>query len=202
MKKTVRDIDVNGRRVLVRVDFNVPLDAQGSVEDDTRIRACLPTISYLIEHHARVILCSHLGRPKGRVDEHLRLAPVARRLSKLLKRPVLSLREVSGNGVLEKVAAMRDGDVILLENLRFSPGEETNDPAFARGLSRLADIYVNDAFGASHRTHTSVVGIAGLLPTVSGLLMEKEITVLGSLLESPRHPFAAVLGGAKVSDKI
>jgi phosphoglycerate kinase len=202
MKKTVRDVDVGGKRVLLRVDFNVPMDPDGRIEDDTRIRACLPTITYLVDHGARVILCTHLGRPHGRVDEHLRLEPVGRRLSELMHMPVLSLRETTGPEVLRIVSGMRQGDLVLLENLRFSPGEETNDPAFARELSRLADLYVNDAFGASHRRHASVVGLAAYLPGVAGLLMEKEITLLGGLLEDPARPFAAVMGGAKVREKI
>ena len=201
-KKTVRDVDVGSRRVLVRVDFNVPLDGNGAIEDDTRIRACLPTILYLIDHRARVILCSHLGRPHGRVDGSLRLAPVARRLSELLQRTVVSLPEAIGPAVERAVSDMQDGDVVFLENLRFYPGEEANDPAFAHELSKLADLVVNDAFGASHRAHASVVGLANYLPCVAGLLMEKEIEVLGSLLGDPSRPFAAIMGGAKVGEKI
>nr|WP_320160976.1 phosphoglycerate kinase [uncultured Methanoregula sp.] len=201
-KKTVRDEDVGGKRVLVRVDFNVPLGRNGTIEDDTRIRACLPTITYLIDHKARVILCSHLGRPHGKVDEHLRLGPVARRLSELLQRSVEPMREAIGPGVMRAVSEMHDGDVVLLENLRFYPGEETNDPGFARELAGLADLYVNDAFGASHRAHASVVGLAASLPCVAGLLMEKEIDQLGRLLENPARPFAAIMGGAKVGEKI
>ncbi len=201
-KKTVRDVDVGGKRVLVRVDFNVPMDLNGTIEDDTRIRACLPTITWLIDHRARVILCSHLGRPHGKVDEHLRLAPVARRLSELLQRPVEPLPEAIGPGVWRAVSEMQDGELVLLENLRFYPGEEENDPGFARELSRLADLVVNDAFGASHRAHASVVGLADYLPCVAGLLMEKEIEMLGSLLEDPARPFVAIMGGAKVGEKI
>ena len=201
-KKTVEDIDVSGKRVLVRVDFNVPMDTRGGIEDDNRIRACLPTIRSLIARRARVILCSHLGRPHGRVDEHLRLGPVARRLSELLQQPVVSLRETTGPAVEHAARGMQEGDVILLENLRFSPGEEKNDPAFSRELSGLADIFVNDAFGASHRAHASVVGVADYLPCVSGLLMEKEIEMLSGLLEDPARPFAAIMGGAKVGEKI
>ena len=177
-KKTVRDVDVGGKRVLVRVDFNVPMDQSGKIEDDSRIRACLPTITYLVDHSARVIICSHLGRPHGRVDDRLRMGPVARRLSELLKKPVESLQKVTGSVVEQAVSGMKDGDVILLENLRFCPGEEENNPGFARDLSRLADIFVNDAFGASHRAHASTVGVAGYLPCVAGLLMEKEIEQL------------------------
>jgi len=201
-KKTVRDEDVAGKRVLVRVDFNVPMDRNGKIEDDTRIRACLPTITYLIDHKARVILCSHLGRPHGRVDEHLRLGPVARRLSEIVQRPVEALREAIGPGVVRAVSEMQDGELVLLENLRFYPGEEENDPGFARELSSLADLFVNDAFGVSHRAHASVVGLAAYLPCVAGLLMEKEIEQLSRLLEDPARPFAAVMGGAKVGEKI
>ncbi|OPY25313.1 MAG: Phosphoglycerate kinase [Methanocella sp. PtaU1.Bin125] len=199
--KTVKDIDVTSKRVLVRVDFNVPM-GPGGIRDDTRIRACLPTIRYLIDKRARVILCSHLGRPKGKVVESLRLAPVAGRLSELLGRQVKSLKDCVGPDVETEVSAMRDGDVVLLENLRFHPGEETNDPGFARALSRLADVYVNDAFSASHRAHASIVGVTRYLPSVAGFLMEKELTVLGGLLENPEKPFAAVIGGAKVSGKL
>jgi len=201
-KKTVRDEDVLGKRVLVRVDFNVPLDQNGHIEDDSRIRACLPTITYLIDHRARVIICSHLGRPQGKVDEHLMMGPVARRLSELLKRPVESLRRVTGPDVERAVSTMHDGDVLLLENLRFCPGEEENNPVFARDLSRLADLFVNDAFGASHRAHASTTGVAAYLPCVAGLLMEKEIEQLGRLLEDPAPPFAVILGGAKVGEKM
>ncbi|MGA2104867.1 MAG: phosphoglycerate kinase [Methanoregula sp.] len=201
-KKTVKDIEVRGKRVLVRVDFNVPIDPDGTIADDSRIRACLPTITYLISHSAKVILCSHLGRPHGKVDEHLRLAPVAQRLSELLGKPVPSLQETIGPGVEKTVAELKDGKVILLENLRFFPGEEDNNTGFSEGLSRLADLYVNDAFGASHRSHASVVGIAKFLPCVAGLLMEKEIEQLSSLLEHPDRPFAVILGGAKVEEKI
>jgi phosphoglycerate kinase len=201
-KKTVRDEGVSGKRVLVRVDFNVPMNRNGKIEDDTRIRVCLPTITYLIHHSARVILCSHLGRPHGQVDEHLRLGPVARRLSELLQRSVVPLREAIGPEVMRVVSEMKDGEVVLLENLRFYPGEEDNDPGFARELSLLADLFVNDAFGASHRAHASVVGMAEYLPCVAGLLMEKEIEQLTSLFEDPARPFAVIIGGAKVGEKI
>jgi phosphoglycerate kinase len=201
-KKTVKDEDVYEKRVLVRADFNVPMDRNGKIEDDTRIRACLPTITYLIDHRARVILCSHLGRPHGRIDEHLRLEPVARRLSELLRRPVEPLREAIGPEVERAVSDMQDSDIVLLENLRFYPGEEENDPGFASELARLAELFVNDAFGASHRAHASVIGLADYLPCVAGLLMEKEIEKLSSLLENPARPFAAVMGGAKVGEKI
>lgn len=201
-KKTVRDEYVSGKRVLVRVDFNVPMDKNGTIEDDSRIRACLPTITYLIQRRAMVILCSHLGRPHGKVDEHLRLEPVARRLSAILQKPVKSLRESIGARVEQAVNEMQDGDIVILENLRFNPGEEKNDPGFSQELSRLADLYVNDAFGASHRAHASIVGLVDYLPCVAGLLMEKEIEQLSRLFENPSRPFAAIMGGAKVTDKI
>ncbi len=201
-KKTVREIDVRGKRVLVRADFNVPLDEDGAIADDTRIRASLPTIRYLCERDARVILCSHLGRPKGVVEERLRLVLVANRLSVLLDQPVVALRDCIGPEVESAVAAMNGGDVVLLENLRFHPEEKKDDPAFAEKLARLAEIYVNDAFGASHRAHASVVGVPEHLPAVAGLLLEKEIGTFARILEDPERPFAAVIGGAKVSDKL
>lgn len=200
-KKTIRDIDVRGKRVFVRVDFNVPLD-DGRITDDRRIREALPTIQALRRQGAHVILASHLGRPNGRVDDALRLDPVARRLSELLGAPVRKLPDCVGSEVEAAVAAMRDGDVVLLENLRFHAGEETNDDQFARSLARLADIYVNDAFGTAHRAHASTVGMARYLPAVAGLLMEKELTYLSAALENPKRPFVAILGGKKVSDKI
>ena len=201
MKKTVRDIDVDGKRVLVRVDFNVPME-DGRITDDRRIRESLPTIRYLVEHRAKVILASHLGRPKGRVDESLRLAPVAARLSELLSRPVPVLPDCVGPAVEAAVARMQPSEVVLLENLRFHPEEEANDPAFAAASARLADVYVNDAFGTAHRAHASTVGVAAHLPAVAGLLMEKELRHLGQALEAPTRPFVAILGGKKVSDKI
>ncbi len=201
-KKTVEDIDVAGKRVLLRVDFNVPMEPDGTISDDTRIRASLATIKYLIASNARVIVCSHLGRPKGKAVEGLRLAPVARRLSGLLGKPVETLGDCIGPEVEKAVSKLRDGEVIVLENLRFHPGEEAGDPDFAQALARLADIYVNDAFGSSHRTHASVVGVAEYLPAVSGFLMEKELEALGGTLENPGRPFAAMIGGAKVSDKL
>ena len=200
-KRSVRDLDVDNKRVLVRVDFNVPLD-QGRVVDDTRIRAALPTLEHLLSRGAAVILCTHLGRPKGQVVEELRLAPVARHLETLLGQPVLALPEVVGPLVEDRLASLRPGQVALLENLRFHPGETANDPQFAQALARLADCYVNDAFGAAHRAHASVVGVASRLPAAAGLLLEAELTALGRLLESPPRPFWAILGGAKVSDKI
>jgi len=200
-KKTVRDVDVQGKRVLVRVDFNVPL-AEGKVADDTRIRAALPTIRYLIDQGARVILMSHLGRPKGQVKEELRMAPVAARLSELLGQPVLTADDCIGPQVQAPVKELKPGQVLLLENTRFHPEERKNDPDFARELASLAEVYVNDAFGTAHRAHASTEGVTHYLPAVAGFLMEKEIEFLGKALESPEHPFVAILGGAKISDKI
>ena len=200
--RTVKDIDVASKKVLVRVDFNVPMDKDGTIRDDTRIKVCLPTIRYLIERHAKVILCAHLGRPDGKVVESLRMAPVAKHLSKLLGKPVEPLSDCVGPTVEKAVSAMKDGDVVMLENLRFHPEEKKNDPAFAKDLSKLADIYVNDAFSASHRAHASIVGVTKYLPSVAGFLMEKELKMLGNLLQNPEKPFAAVVGGAKVSDKL
>lgn len=201
-KMTIRDIEVAGKRVLVRVDFNVPLDKNGRVADDTRIRAALPTIEYLLQHKAKVILVSHLGRPKGQVNEKYMMDPVARHLSKLLGRPVLKVDDCIGDLPRESVKRMQEGDVILLENVRFYSEEEKNDENFARQLSELADIFVNDAFGTAHRAHASTEGVAEYLPAVAGLLMEKEMEMLGRLLASPERPFLAIIGGAKVSDKI
>ena len=200
-KQTVEDIDVGGKRVLVRVDFNVPME-DGSISDDNRIRAALPTINYLRERGARVILCSHLGRPNGKVDEDLRLEPIAEGLEAVLDTPVSYVTECVGFEAEAAVAAMEPGEVLLLENLRFHAGEEKNDPEFAARLARLADVYVNDAFGTAHRAHASTAGVAAYLPAVSGFLMEREITMLGGVLEAPARPLAAVMGGAKVSDKI
>lgn len=201
-KRTVRDIDVNGKRVFLRADFNVPMDKQGTITDDNRIKACLPTINYLLKNGAKLIICSHLGRPDGQVVEELRLAPIGRRLSELLRKPVKALAESTGKSVESEVVGLKEGDIVLLENIRFHPEEEANDPDFAWTLAKLADIFVNDAFGASHRAHASVVGIAKYLPAVSGFLMEKEIEALGGALENPKRPFAVVPGGAKVSGKI
>ncbi|MGH2454257.1 MAG: phosphoglycerate kinase [bacterium] len=200
-KQTVRDVEVGGRRVLVRVDFNVPLEG-GRITDDRRIREALPTLTYLIERGGKVILCSHLGRPKGQVDPALRLDPVAARLSELLERPVRKTADVVGDDARAAVASLQPGGVVLLENLRFHPEEEANDPAFAARLAALADLYVNDAFGSAHRAHASTVGVADYLPAVAGLLMEKELTYLGVMLDRPERPFVAILGGKKVSDKI
>jgi phosphoglycerate kinase len=204
MKKlTIRDVDVAGKRVLVRADFNVPLSGtNGVITDDSRIQATLPTIKYLTERGARVILCSHLGRPKGKVVEKLRLTTIAQRLSQILGQKVIVANDGIGPEVDKAVAALKPGDVLLLENIRFHPQEEANDNSFAQTLARLADIYVNDAFGACHRSHASIVGIARYLPAVAGLLVEKEIEVLEGLLANPSRPFAELAGGAKVSDKI
>ncbi|WP_066633381.1 phosphoglycerate kinase [Desulfolucanica intricata] len=201
-KKSVQDIDVNGKRVFVRVDFNVPLNDQGEVTDDTRIRAALPTIQYLIDHRAKVILASHLGRPKGNVVEKYRLTPVALRLSELLGKEVIKTDDCIGEEVKAAVDKMQEGDVLLLENVRFYPGEEKNEAGFAKSLAELAEVYVNDAFGTAHRAHASTRGIADFLPAAAGFLMEKEIRMLGSALEDPKRPFVAIIGGAKVSDKI
>jgi 3-phosphoglycerate kinase len=200
-KKTLHDMDVTGKRVLVRVDFNVPLDIERNVADDTRIRGAIPTIQYLLDHKARPILMSHLGRPKGQVVESLRMGPVGKRLAELINYPVVSLKESVGPRV--KAAIKENPDkIILLENLRFYPGERENLPDFAKQLAELADIYVNDAFGTSHRAHASTVGVTRYLPSVMGLLMEKELETLGGLLEDPARPFAVVLGGNKISDKL
>ncbi|HET6454140.1 MAG TPA: phosphoglycerate kinase [Armatimonadota bacterium] len=200
-KKTVRDIDVQGKRVLVRVDFNVPQDENGEITDDTRIKAALPTIQYLVDHGAKLILVSHLGRPKG-VDEKLRMDPVAKRLQELLGKPVKKLDDCIGPDVEAAVNQTPSGGVILLENVRFYKEEEANDPDFAKKLASLADVYVNDAFGTAHRAHASTEGVAHYLPAVAGFLMEKEIEYLGKALGNPDRPFVSILGGAKVKDKI
>ncbi len=201
-KKTVRDVDVSGKRVLVRVDFNVPLDEAGGVSDDTRIRAALPTLSYLLDGGASLVVMSHLGRPRGKVVEEMRLTPVAARLRELLGAEVRKMDCVVGEEVDKAAASLRPGEVVLLENLRFEPGEEKNDPDFAAALARLGDIYVNDAFGAAHRSHASVTGVAERLPAVAGFLMEKEVGLLQGLLQDPARPFVTVLGGNKISDKL
>jgi phosphoglycerate kinase len=200
-KKTVRDIDVKGKKVFVRCDFNVPLDGD-TITDDTRIVAALPTIRYLIDQGARVILASHLGRPKGEVNPKYSLDPVAKRLSELLGKQVEKTQGSIGPEVEERVNLLKDGDVLLLENVRFHKGEEKNDPELAKAFASLADIFVNDAFGTAHRAHASTAGIADYLPAVAGFLMEKEINFLGKALEDPNRPFTAIIGGAKVSDKI
>jgi phosphoglycerate kinase len=200
-KLTIRDLDAAGKRVFVRVDFNVPL-ADGKVTDDSRIRAAIPTINALLAQGAKVILASHLGRPDGKVQDGLRLRPVGQVLSALLRRNVPVTGDALGVGTEDAVKRLRNGDALLLENLRFHAEEEKNDPEFAQALANYADVYVNDAFGTAHRAHASTVGVAKLLPAYAGLLMEREITVLSNLLEEPVRPFAAILGGAKVSDKI
>jgi phosphoglycerate kinase len=200
-KKSVKDIDLKGKRVFCRVDFNVPMK-DGSITDETRITAALPTIQYLTEQGAKVILASHLGRPKGQAVEELRLTPVAKRLSELLGKDVKKADEAYGEAVQGMVSEMAEGDVLLLENVRFYPGEEKNDPELAKAFAELADVYVNDAFGAAHRAHASTEGIAHHLPAVSGLLMEKELDVLGKAMSNPERPFTAIVGGAKVKDKI
>lgn len=200
-KKSIRDVDLKGKRVFCRVDFNVPMK-EGKITDETRIRAALPTIQYLVEQGAKVILASHLGRPKGQVVEEMRLTPVARRLGELLGKDVKKADEAFGPVAQEMVAAMNEGDVLVLENVRFYAGEEKNDAELAKEFAALADIFVNDAFGAAHRAHASTAGIADYLPAVSGLLMEKELDVLGKALSNPERPFTAIIGGAKVKDKI
>lgn len=203
MKKTVKDVDVRSRRVLVRVDYNVPLDANGNVSDDKRITASLPTINYLLKQGARIILCSHLGRPKGEVKKEFSLAPVAKRLKELL--PGVNIYFASdciGEEAERKAAALKDGEILLLENLRFHKEEEKNDPEFAKKLASLAEIYVNDAFGTVHRAHASTAGVAAYLPAVAGFLIGKELSIMGGALENPERPFVAILGGAKVADKI
>jgi phosphoglycerate kinase len=200
-KQTVRDVDVHGKRVFLRADLNVPLD-DGKITDDTRIRASLPTIVYLLERGASVVLASHLGRPKGKVNDGLRLKPVADRLSQLLGRPVRMTGDALGPGVQDAVGKLRPGELILLENLRFHAEEEENDPEFAKALAEMADIYVDDAFGSAHRAHASTEGITHYLPSVAGLLLEREVDALSGLLEKPAKPFHTVIGGAKISGKL
>ncbi len=202
-KKTIEDINVTGKRVLVRVDFNVPLADDGTVSDDKRIVAALPTVRYLLDHKAKVILCSHLGRPKGAPDPKYSLAPVGARLSELL--PDVNIwfaEDTVGESAKTAIADMKDGEIVLLENVRFYKGETDNDPAFAKELAQLADIYVSDAFGTVHRAHASTAGVAAYLPAVAGFLIGKELSVMGAALEDPQRPFVAILGGAKVADKI
>ena len=201
-KKTIEDIDVNGKRVLVRCDFNVPQDEEGNITDDRRIVAALPTIKYLIEHNAKVILCSHLGRPKGEFNMKYSLKPIAKRLSELLEKEVKMADDVIGDSAKGLAASLGEGDVMLLENVRFHKEEEANEMAFSKALAELADVYVNDAFGTAHRAHASTEGVAKYLPAVCGYLIQKEINVMGKALNNPVRPFVAILGGKKVSDKI
>ena len=202
-KKSVRDIDVKGKRVLLRVDLNVPLDPEtGEIGDDTRVLAILPTVKYLVDNKAKLILCSHFGRPEGKVVDELRLAPVGERLSQTLGLPVQIAKDCIGPDVEEAVGRLKEGEILLLENLRFHPEEEQNDPGFAQALARLADVYVNDAFGTAHRAHASTAGVASYLPAVAGLLMERELEFMSKALEGPERPVAAIIGGAKISDKI
>lgn len=201
-KLTIEDLDIKGKRVFIRVDFNVPLDENLRITDDRRIRSTLPTINYAIDEGAKVILASHLGRPKGKSDPRLSLAPVAKRLQRLLNKEVLFADDCIGHKVEVLVSKMKDGDVILLENLRFHIEEERNDEEFAKALSSLADFYVNDAFGAAHRSHASIVGIPKYLPSAAGFLLKKEVEYLRGVVNNPVRPFVAVLGGAKVSGKI
>ena len=202
-QNTFKDIDVNGKKVLVRCDFNVPIDSEtGKITDNRRIRAALPTIQYLLDHNAKVILCSHLGRPKGEFNLKYSLKPVAEELSKLLNKDVKLAKDVIGESAKELTSNMKEGDIVLLENVRFHKEEEQNDPEYSKALASMAEIYVNDAFGTAHRAHSSTTGVADYLPAVSGFLIEKELEFLGGALENPKHPFVAILGGAKVSDKI
>ena len=200
-KMTIRDLDVKGKKVFCRVDFNVPME-NGEITDETRIVAALPTIQYLVAEGAKVILASHLGRPKGKVVEELRLNPVAERLSELLALPIKKTDQVIGGEVTRETADLKSGEVLLLENVRFNPGEEKNDPELSKAFAGTADLYINDAFGAAHRAHASTAGIAQYLPAAAGFLMEKELNTLGRAMEAPERPFTAIIGGAKVKDKI
>ena len=201
-KKTVKDIDLKGKKVLVRCDFNVPLDENRNITDNTRIVAALPTIKYLLENNCSIILCSHLGRPKGEFKPEFSLAPVAKELSRLLDKDVIMAKDVIGEDAKTKAANLKEGEILLLENVRFHREETDNDPEFSKELASMAEVYVNDAFGAAHRAHSSTVGVASYLPAVSGFLIEKELKFLGEALDNPVRPFMAILGGAKVSDKI
>lgn len=201
-KKTIEDIEVAGKKVLVRCDFNVPLDENKNITDENRLIGALPTIKYLIDHKAKVILCSHLGRPKGEFNPKFSLAPVAKRLSELLGQEVKMADDVIGDSAKALAASLKDGEVMLLENVRFHKEEEKNDPEFAEALASLAEVYVNDAFGTAHRAHASTAGVANYLPAVCGYLIKKEIEIMGKALSNPERPFVAILGGAKVSDKI
>lgn len=201
-KKTVRDINVEGKKVLVRCDFNVPIDENGKITDNRRIVGALDTIKYLMDKNAKVILCSHLGRPKGEYKKEFSLEPVAKELSRLLGKEVKLASDIVGDSAKSLVANMKEGDIVLLENVRFDPREEKNDEEFSKELASLAEVFVNDAFGTAHRAHSSTTGVASFLPAVSGFLIEKELKFLGSSLENPERPFVAILGGKKVSDKI
>ena len=201
-KKTVRDIDLKGKKVIERCDFNVPLLEDGTIRDNTRIVAALPTIKYLLEQNCAVILCSHLGRPKGQVVPEMSLAPVAKELSKLLGQEVKLAKDVVGEDAQKLAKELKPGEVMLLENVRFEPGEEKNDPELAKKFADMAEVFVNDAFGTAHRAHASTAGIADYLPAVSGFLIEKELKFLGDAINNPKRPFVAILGGKKVSDKI
>jgi phosphoglycerate kinase len=201
-RMTVRDINVNDKRVLVRVDFNVPLGSDGHITDDGRIRAAIPTIEYLTEHGAKVIVMSHMGRPDGKTVASMSLKVTADRLSELMRHPVQFINECVGDKVEEAVAGLRSGDILLLENLRFHPEEEANDPVFAEKLARLGQVFVDDAFGTAHRAHASIVGVTKHLPAVAGLLLEKELISLGQILETPSRPFCVLFGGAKIADKV
>ena len=201
-QKTIEDISVESKKVLVRVDFNVPLNDKGEITDETRIQAALPTIKYLLDHKAKVILCSHLGRPKGEFKPEFSLAPVAKRLQMLLDTKVTFAKDVIGESADEAVAAVRDGEVVLLENLRYHKEETKNDPEFAKKLASYAEIFVNDAFGTAHRAHASTEGVTHYLPAVAGFLIKKELEFMGGALENPDRPFVAILGGAKIADKI
>ena len=200
-KKTIKDIDLKGKKVLVRCDFNVPMDENKNITDNTRIVAALPTIKYLLENNCAVILCSHLGRPKGEFKPEFSLAPVAKELSKLLDKEVIMAKDVVGEDANKKAKELQAGQVMLLENVRYHREETDNDPEFAKQLADMAEIYVNDAFGAAHRAHASTAGVAQYLPAVSGFLIEKELKFLGNALNNPERPFVAILGGAKVSEK-
>lgn len=204
MKKTIRDIELKGKRVLIRCDFNVPLDSNQNITDDTRIRAALPTLEYMVTHGAKVVVMSHLGRPKGKAAAEFSLAPVAVRLAELLGKQVefADSDVVVDDSVKEKVAALKDGDVLLLQNVRFRKEDTDNEPGFAKELASLGDVFVQEAFGTAHRAHASTAGVADYLPCVSGFLIEKEVKFLGSALQNPQRPFVAIMGGAKVGDKI
>ena len=201
-KQTLRDFDLKGKKVLLRVDFNVPLNSNLQITNDKRIRETLPTIQYLIENGAKIIIVSHLGRPEGKIKPEFSLKPVAERLRELIKKPVILTGDVAGPETFKYVRAMKEGDIVMMENVRFDPGEEANDPEFAKKLASVADIYCNDAFGTMHRAHASTTKVAEYLPSCAGLLVEKELNVLGSALENPNRPFVVIVGGAKVKDKI